>query len=280
MTSEQMLNDLRKIANLGGAELLRLQNEVLISMKEDGPLVDKGAGDFATQADLSAEKIISEQLLKLYPNIPLVAEESFQASSQIPSTYFTIDPLDGTLIYSRGCTDWGSTICFVENGLPQIGVIVFPALRTEVWAFKGKGCFLSDSVSSERRVKVKQLEPDEKFILAVDTFYHSTSNEISDILLPLVEKKRILVSRALGAAVPNILGILRGEIDAYYCGRAKIWDVAAGALAIEEAGGAIFATSQDSMDWQTLAKGQVFAANALLAKEVGQLARETFRRHG
>ena len=269
-----MKTELLRIAHLAGKALLTLQQEVLVNHVKNGPKHDKGAGDFATEADMESERIVLAELRRIYPDIPIVAEESF-TEKKLPSTYFTVDPLDGTIIYSRGCREWGATICYVENGSPKCGVIVYPALDLELTAVRGEGCFMNGE-----RLRVREQNPKEKFILAVDTFYNTKPHEIEEFLLPLVEQQRILVSRSIGAAVGNTLALLRGEVDVYYCARAKVWDVACCVLAVEEAGGAVRSIFEESFDWTTLAKGQVFAIHSELAKEVGGLARGSFLRHG
>lgn len=268
-----MKSELLRIAHLAGDKLLSLQEEVLEGLHSGGKL-EKGAGDFATKADMESEKVVLQELKKFFPEIPVVAEESF-SGEKLPSTYITVDPLDGTIIYSRGCREWGATLCYVENGEPQCGVIVYPAMGLELTAEKGAGCFLNG-----QRVSVRDCDPKDKFVLAVDHFFHTKPHEILEFMLPLIQDQRILVSRSIGAAVANTLALLKGEVDVYYCARAKVWDVAACVLAVQEAGGEVSSLFEQPLDWTTLPKGQVFAIHRSLAKEIGDLGRATFEKHG
>ena len=265
-----MIDELLRIANLAGDKLFSMQEEVLRKMRERGPLQQKGLGDFATEADLASERLILAELEKSFPGIPVVAEESI-GTGELPETYLTVDPLDGTIIYSRGCPEWGATIGYIENGTPQCGCIVYPALNEEITAVRGKGVLFNGE-----EWQLKPRDPSEKIIFAVDTFYNTIPAEISGVLLPLVERQRILLSRSIGAAVANTRALLLGEVDAYYCSGAKVWDVAACVVAVEEAGGSVESLFEQPYSWRKLGKGQVFASSKAIAEEIAVLGREAF----
>ncbi len=268
-----MIQELSKIAELAGEALLRLQSEVLEHMKGGDQIHHKGLGDFATQADIEAERIILKELKRAFPEIPVVAEES-NSLEKLPPTYLTVDPLDGTIIYSRGCREWGTTITLVENGRPQCGVIYLPATGVMVQAEKGKGCFVDG-----RKFMMRNADPENRFILGLDTFYNTQPFEITEFFLSLVQNQQLLVTRSLGSAIGNTVALLRGEIDVYYCARAKAWDVACCVLAVEEAGGGVHAILEDSFDWANLQKGQVFSSNKVLAERIGRIARAAFAKN-
>ncbi len=266
-----MLQQLIEIANSAGEVLLNMQTQVRSDIRHNDGIIAKGRGDFATNADLEAEKIIKAKLNQLYPDIPIVAEES-NLLSVLPNTYITVDPLDGTIIYSRGASEWGTSICLIENGSPKCGVVRFPRLGITLTTRQGQGSFINDD-----KVKLQSEMDESKFILAMDIFYKTDSKEILDFLLPLIKSERVLISRSQGCAVGSTLSLLKGEVDAYYCGRAKVWDIATCHLAVQEAGGSVGATLEETFDWSNLQKGQVFASDSKLASELARLARSALK---
>jgi 3'(2'), 5'-bisphosphate nucleotidase len=96
--------------------------EISVSLKSDGSPV--------TQADIKAERLIRERLAAMMPDVPIIAEESFEAnlSAAAPERFLLVDPLDGTREFVSGQDEFTVNIALIEAGTPVVGAICAPAL--------------------------------------------------------------------------------------------------------------------------------------------------------
>ncbi len=91
----------------------QLPGQVLAQMQRH-PLdkTSKGQGDFFTKADLRSQQMIVDYLSVACPDVPIIAEEGHQ-TGLLPSSYLAVDPLDGTIVYSRGQEHWGVCVSYI-----------------------------------------------------------------------------------------------------------------------------------------------------------------------
>lgn len=189
-----------------------------------------------TAADLACEKIIKTALSNLYPEIPMIGEESF---SSVPiqtsgSNYcFVVDPIDGTREYIDGRDDFTVNIALVVDGFPTMGIIYAPVGGRLFFAAEGQAyeCGAHTSCQSVRPVRgdavVVRAEP---IVLASRAHCDDKTRWLIDELHPSLVRK-------LGSSLKLAL-IATGEADIYpRLGPTMAWDVAAGQAFIEAAGG-------------------------------------------
>jgi len=181
-------------------------------------------------ADLEANKAIIKTINKYFPNHSILSEESGFENKN--SDYkWVIDPIDGTHNFLRGIPIFGTSIALEYKNESILGVISFPVLCITAIAEKGKGSFMNG-----KRIKVSNKKTlDHSFVL----FEFSYADRIKKVsFLKKLVNKTIDV-RNFGSAIYNLLLIARGKCDGYVVLTTNEWDIAAGFLIVEEAGGKV-----------------------------------------
>jgi myo-inositol-1(or 4)-monophosphatase len=192
----------------------------------------KNAHDIQAEADVVAEKIIIEAIESAFPDHDIFAEES--GRKQKKSDYmWVIDPIDGTINFSRHIEEYCVSIALCHNDKVIVGVLYQPALNKLIVAEAGKGAYVNGhkaAVSDETKLI--------NCLVATDNSSNieGRKSNIGTLLglSPLVRHTRIL-----GSAASCMGRIGQGQIDIYYKTIFNYWDYAAGILIIEEAGGKV-----------------------------------------
>ena len=185
--------------------------------------------DIKTMADIEMNEVIIARLS--LTNIPIISEEKSNNSWSSKGYYWIVDPLDGTLNFSRGFGCYSISISLWKDKSPVLS-IVYDLYQNRLYiSEKNKGSRLDDlliQVSSTKFVK--------DAILA--TGFPSGSNYQDDILSSLVTKiQQFKKVRAIGSASLMLAYVASGVFDVYYEKDIYLWDVAAGLGLISEAGG-------------------------------------------
>ena len=189
-----------------------------------------------TEADEEAERIILERLGRLYPDIPVVAEEAV-AAGKIPATdgapFFLVDPLDGTKEFVSGHDDFTVNIALVEAGVPTMGFIYAPALALAYGGANGEAykIVVAPDFSVQERLPIKACAMREPPV-AVASRSHRTPE--TDAYLAGTRSDDI---RTIGSSLKFCL-LAEGQADLYpRFGRTMQWDTAAGDAILRAAGG-------------------------------------------
>ncbi len=236
-------------------------NEAGARRKADGTLV--------TRADEEIDRLTARRIGERFPDHGVLSEE--QITSYDPSRRYTwvIDPIDGTTNYARGLPLWGISIALLEHGVPAVGVIDFPAMRERFSAVRHGSAVRNGQV------------------------IHSDSHaELDDIHL-LTQCSRTqrryrvdvpLKRRLLGCVTVHLTRVAAGSALAAIEATPKVWDLAAAALILEEAGGTLsligggkpFPLSNALDDYANKALPAIAAANqsVLSQMQAGVSARE------
>ena len=184
-------------------------------LKEDRTLV--------TEADKAADKMIQDLILKEFPGDQILSEER---STIFPNSehVWVIDPLDGTVNFSRGLDCWGVSIAHLENGIPRSAALYFPVSDELFTAVQGEGALLNG-----HPLKVIAEFDQELFPIFV---HCSRMHKRYNIKLPYK-------TRSLGAAAYHLCLIATNKAVLAFESTVRIWDFAASWLVIQEAGGVI-----------------------------------------
>lgn len=220
----------------------------------------KGEKDIATDGDYASQAYIVQTLSKLFPSIPLLAEESdvhdISAVSKI-----TVDPIDGTAIYEHGGRDWGVLIGFIENGEPKSGVIHLPERDIMVQALVGQGVFLNGE-----SVTLKSRSLKEALIGCEVGWWMNNEAAVKKLHRLLAEARG--VRSLLGSAASGI-DLLTGSTAAYvHFGGAKIWDFAPVAAAVTAAGGGFVKLNGEKPSWNELPMSGIFYSDQTILNEL------------
>jgi myo-inositol-1(or 4)-monophosphatase len=196
----------------------------------------KRANDFVTEVDKAAEAAILEVVRKAYPAHAILAEESGATGSGGGEDEFrwVIDPLDGTTNFIHGFPQYCVSIAVEHNGALEHGVIYDPVKDELFTASKGRGAFLND-----RRIRVsKCARLGEALVGTGFPFKEVERIELYTKQLKNLMQKSAGVRRA-GAAALDLAYVACGRLDAFWELGLSPWDMAAGALMIQEAGGLV-----------------------------------------
>jgi myo-inositol-1(or 4)-monophosphatase len=195
-------------------------------------IVSKERNDFVTEVDRQAEREIIEVIHKAYPQHAVLAEESGEAGD---SDYqWIIDPLDGTTNFLHGFPQFSVSIALRHRGRLEQAVVYDP-LRQELFtATRGAGALLND-----RRIRVSKQTRLEGALLG--TGFPYKNNEYLDAYLGMFKAlmKDTAGIRRPGSAALDLAYVAAGRIDGFWELDLNVWDIAAGVLLIQEAGGLV-----------------------------------------
>lgn len=240
-------------AREAGAKLLRAYN------KFDRTKVDyKAHHEIVTSADLASEKVIINLVKKNFPDHEILSEESGDDGKK-SDWLWIIDPLDGTTNFSMHSPLFAVEIGVAFRGEIIVGVIYAPALNELFVAEKGKGAWLNS-----KKIKISQLGRKGR---ALNTFCHG--REDKDIRLALAymnyQKLHGFDCRQIGSAALELAYVASGRVESIVIPGANPWDVAAGILLVQEAGGKV--TDLNDKRWNLKSYG-VAASNGLVHREI------------
>ena len=241
-----------------GIKAARQAGHILIRMLrrlESLPVTEKDHNDVVTEADLAAERAIIEEIRRMHPEYGFLAEESGAIGDQ--STRWIIDPLDGTKNFIMGIPHFAVSLALQINGVIEHGIVYDP-LREELFtASRGGGAYLNDHrirASNRRSLPGAMLATGFPFRQKqhLPTYLNTFSAlfaEASDV-------------RRAGSAALDLAYVAAGRLDGFWEIGLNAWDMAAGVLLIQEAGGACFDFSgRDGF----LESGNIIAGNLKVA---------------
>ena len=194
----------------------------------------KGIGDYVTNLDREAENIIIQEIKKDFPDHSICAEESGLSREASESVIWYIDPLDGTANYVHGIPVFAVSIAARVNGRLETGIIYDPFHDELFTAERGKGAYLNG-----RKISVNHSVGLSEAMLATG-FPWRSKEWITPYFKCLDSVLRNCSGiRRLGAAAMDLAYTACGRVDGFWEILLKPWDIAAGALIVQEAGGMV-----------------------------------------
>jgi myo-inositol-1(or 4)-monophosphatase len=188
------------------------------------------AHDIKLALDVKAQDLIAERLLAVFPNHALYGEEGI-AGNQESEWQWIVDPLDGTVNYYYGLPHYCVSIALRRGMEIQLGVIYDPQ-RDELWQAQLGGASLMNG---------KPIRVSERTDLgdAVVSIGFSKSKATINAGIQLLPKyvERVRKCRMMGSAALDLAYVATGRFDAYIEQSVSLWDVAAGKIILENAGG-------------------------------------------
>ena len=196
----------------------------------------KGPADFVTNADIKTEKIIIDELKKAKPNYSILSEENGLEGNKDKENLWIIDPIDGTINFLHGVPHFAISIALMSKKEIISGIIYDPIKDELFYAEKNNGAFLNN-----QRIRV------------------SKKNNLDECLFAAVSKIKIepgLNYRNSGCAALDMAYVASGRYDGYFQKKLNLWDIAAGIILINEAGGIM-----DNIDLSNNKNIKVIASN-------------------
>ncbi|MBL6642356.1 MAG: inositol monophosphatase [PS1 clade bacterium] len=256
MAQSPAMNVMRAAVEKAGRALRRDFGEV-----ENLQVSKKGPGDFVSQADLKAEKILFEELSEARPGYGFLMEEHGVVEGADTTHRWIIDPLDGTTNFLHGIPHFAISVALEREGTLVAGVVYNPITDELFFAERGQGAYgpsgrlrvaardrLSDTIISSGmpyKESGKRPEWQDKII--------ALSNNVGDI-------------RTFGSAALDLAYVAAGRVDGYVEMGLGAWDLAAGIVLVREAGGLVsdHTNRQRMLDEGTIVAGNETVHAALL----------------
>jgi myo-inositol-1(or 4)-monophosphatase len=223
----------------------------------------KGDINLVTEADLASEALIVERIKSYYPKHAILAEESGEAKIDGGSEWkWIIDPLDGTTNFAHGYPCWSVTIALEHNGEVVIGV-TFDPTRNELFAAeRGRGASLNN-----KPIRVSETEDLAEALIVTGFPYDFKRREdfARHLTAFLLQSRGV---RRDGSAAIDMAYLAGGRFDGFWEEGLNPWDMAAGVLLIEEAGGQV--TGYDNSRF-SIYKPPILATNGLIHTQMSAI---------
>lgn len=216
-----LLNAIR----MAGAAVLQLQQtasaETTFKSRADGSI------DIVTTADLLANDILKNNLLGAFPDDGWLSEETADDAERLAKKrVWIVDPIDGTREFAAGVPEYAVSVALVEEGIPIISAVFNPATAELFYAIKNGGAWKED-----KAIRCTNENPDKLRLLASRSEYHRGEWDKF--------AKSCHVSQ-LGSIAYKLALLAAGEAHATFSlGPKSEWDIAAGVLLVQEAGGVV-----------------------------------------
>jgi myo-inositol-1(or 4)-monophosphatase len=192
----------------------------------------KGIIDLVTEVDKQAEDYLISKIHNMHPGDMITGEESGVHNGKSGGGQWLIDPLDGTLNYAHGVPIFSVSIAYAFDGIIELGVVFDPMQNECFSAERGKGAFLNG-----RKLEVSAVDQMVGAMLCTGFPYdvHTSPENNLNYFTNFVLKAQAV--RRLGSAALDLCYVAAGRLDGFWELSLNAWDIAAGVLMVEEAGG-------------------------------------------
>jgi len=199
--------------------------------KREYKIIRKSRKELVTEIDLIVQSYLSEALDAINDCAIFYEEDKSQGNKILSKECFIIDPIDATHNLVAGLPFYNLSIGYVKDGVPVFGIIYFPYSKDIYHAYKGEGAYKNlDKISVSKNTVL------EKSIIAYDNQFH-LDQSIMINYQKLVES--VFTTRILGSANRDACFIAEGVLDARVWNSTKVYDIVAGSIIVNEAGGLV-----------------------------------------
>jgi myo-inositol-1(or 4)-monophosphatase len=242
-------------ARAAGRKLIRDFGEV-----ENLQVSRKGPADFVSTADKKAEEILRDRLEKARPGYGFLLEEGGVVEGSDKTHRFIIDPLDGTLNFLHGIPHFAVSVGLEREGKLRAGVVFDPMRNEMFWAEENEGCWIENRrlrVSSRRKLNEAVVTTGIPQ-LGVDGFEKFVEEMVA-------VRSEVAAVRRFGSAALDLAWVAAGRFDGFWERGLSQWDLAAGFVLVQEAGGTVI-----GLDKSDPRKGDFVAGNPSLAAKLAE----------
>lgn len=220
----------------------------------------KGKFNIVTEVDKACEKLICDAIKKQFPSHDILAEEGIGAVSQKSDWLWIIDPLDGTVNYAHRYPLFSVSIALLHKGKVVVGVVFEPNRGELFVAERGGGVLLND-----KPIRVSETKEVYSSMIATGFAYNVAEVEQNNLICFNRFIKKCHAIRRDGVASVDLCYIACGRYDGFWEFFLKPWDIAAGALIIEEAGGRLSMIDGSPLN---IFGDEIVASNGTIHEEV------------
>ncbi len=213
-----------------------------------------------TRHDLDTEKFLIREIKKKYPNHLILGEETGH-SGRKSEFFWIIDPLDGTSNFINHNPFFSVSIALLKNNQPYLGFICAPFLKEFYFAKKESGAFRNG-----KKISISKISNFKKSYLCFCEGGEDDKKRVIEIFHSIYPK--VIEVRKLGSAALECAWVASGRVEGYFSTKISPWDVAAGTLMIQEAGGKV--TNFKGKPWQPI-KEDFIASNGKIHSRLVKL---------
>lgn len=239
-----------ELARAGGVHLMKYISDP--SIEKEVRL--KGAMDVVTRADYEVEALIARRVKEAFPDHGLLAEEGTLREGK--EYRWVVDPLDGTGNFAHGVPWFAVSIALEHRGETILGIVQHPPLDETFVTERGGGAWLSTKGGPFNRLQVSSISTLQEALVMTGFPYVLGDRDVEAIPRVIIGTQGL---RNLGSAAVHLAYVAAGRAEAFWEPRLNPWDIAAGVLLVEEAGGRV-----SDMDGSPLRSGDVLATNGLI----------------
>jgi myo-inositol-1(or 4)-monophosphatase len=251
-----------------------MKNKLIKIIKEAGEIFKEGyyskkdvtfkaKKDLVTKYDVAVENFLKERFEKEFSDFNVIAEES-DNTNKIFSNSIIVDPIDGTTNFVNKLPHTAISVGVYKDKKPYIGIVYNPILDQLYTAVVGEGAYCNGE-----KIHVSNESDFQKALLS--TGFPYSSGNCEDDLNDVVEKIKHILPRCqdirrLGSAALDLCYVASGIYEAYYEMNLKAWDVSAGLIILQEAGGKV--SNIDGKDYVLFENKYILASNGYIHKEL------------
>jgi myo-inositol-1(or 4)-monophosphatase len=231
----------------------------------------KGAIDLVTQVDREVEQMFRALIADRFPDHVVLAEE-FEARGdrQHEAEHcWVFDPVDGTTNYAHGLPIFCCACSLERNGQPIVAAIYDPNRRELFTAERGRGAWLN---GAPMRVSSASTLIDSLLCTGFHYDVHKEGDYVLGLFGDFIKVSRAV--RRLGSAAIDLAYVAAGRLDGFWEARLNPWDISAGALLIEEAGGQVSLLNGDAFSSR---RGEILASNGVIHRQMAEVIRSRKR---
>ena len=249
-------------------EIVLRAGEIQLRGQASGFRIDKkGTIDLVTEIDLECERMCRAVIGERFPDHAILAEEFGGADSGGSSRFrWIFDPLDGTTNFAHGLPIYCSSLGLEIDGARAVAAIYDPSRKELFTAERGQGAYLNGQAL---RVSESATLLESLLVTGFPYDMHQQSGDLVELFGEFLSRARAV--RRLGSAALDLCYVAAGRFDAFWEQHLKPWDVAAGALIVEEAGGRVTGMSGEPFD---PAAAHLIASNGLVHEQILTVIRE------
>jgi myo-inositol-1(or 4)-monophosphatase len=223
--------------------------------------------DIVTQVDLLCQEAIIKSIKQEFPDHGFLAEEDDVDVINESGYVWVIDPVDGTVNYANGIPMFCVSIGLRKGNEMLVGVVFSPVLNELFWAAKGQGAYLNG-----KKISVSKTSKLINSVIGTGFAYDKDTNPDNNTKEFCAVTKRIRGVRRLGSAAIDLVYVACGKLEGYWEMSIKPWDIAAGVLILEEAGG--IATDFSAEGLQFAKKTNIIATNKGIYEELFKILKQ------
>lgn len=223
------MSDVKKIC-----DLVRSLRPLFMDAHLAGQVRVKGRADYVTAVDMAVQNQLQEALAAQWPQIQLLAEEKDNTDIDFSRPVWILDPVDGTTNLMYGDHFSALSLALAQSGQLVLALIYQPWSDELFWAQRGQGAFLND-----QPIHVRETADLAHSLIAVGTspYQKELARENFALFCQVFQACRDI--RRAGSAALDLAYVACGRLDGFIERQLKPWDVAAGILLVQEAGGVV-----------------------------------------